>query len=133
MLRFKHHNVHVNVLKPSFVVFAYLRAAAPAADPETKHQERQFLLKFFLDITFQILEDKKPPQNVGETMPPSLSGWIFYGLKICLGTWCCDVFEWVTVDYKYPWKTATSIFATCAVDVVDSILTDPIIPLYYIV
>ena len=35
------------MLKPSFVVFAYLRAAAPAADPETKHQERQFLLKFF--------------------------------------------------------------------------------------
>ena len=61
-------------------IYIYLRAAAPAADPETKHPERQFFLflscSFFLDITFQILEDKKPPQNVGETMlPPCLCGF----------------------------------------------------------
>ena len=40
----------------------YLRAAAPAADPGTKHQERDFFpfsICFLINIMFQILEHNK--------------------------------------------------------------------------
>ena len=46
-------------------IYIYIfKAAAPAADPGTKHQEREFssLQHLFFNIMFQILEHKKSPE-----------------------------------------------------------------------
>jgi len=64
----------------------HIRAAAPAADPEIKHQERQFFFLHFLKYQISNLGTQKITANLGETMlPPCLGGFytVLTAVKSC--------------------------------------------------